>query len=125
MLKPLLAVMIGGCAGCVIRWLLAVRLNSLFPNLPPGTLLVNLVGGFVIGATVAWFVRHPAIDPAWKLLITTGLCGGMTTFSTFSLEVVTLLQSGNYLWAMTSILVHVFGSLLMTFAGFWLMSLLF
>lgn len=125
MLKPLLAVMIGGCAGCVIRWLLAVRLNTLFPNLPPGTLLVNLVGGFIIGATVAWFVRHPGIDPAWKLLITTGLCGGMTTFSTFSLEVVTLLQAGNYLWAMVSVLVHVIGSLLMTFAGFWLMSLLF
>ncbi|QGU88749.1 fluoride efflux transporter CrcB [Erwinia sorbitola] len=125
MLKPLLAVMIGGCAGCVIRWLLAVRLNSLFPNLPPGTLLVNLVGGFIIGATVAWFVRHPGIDPAWKLLITTGLCGGMTTFSTFSLEVVTLLQAGNYLWAMVSVTVHVIGSLLMTFAGFWLISLLF
>ncbi|MEN5016597.1 fluoride efflux transporter CrcB [Erwinia sp. Eh17-17] len=125
MLKPLMAVMIGGCAGCVIRWLLAVRLNSLFPNLPPGTLLVNLLGGFIIGATVAWFVRHPGIDPAWKLLITTGLCGGMTTFSTFSLEVVTLLQSGNTLWAMASILVHVIGSLLMTFAGFWLISVLF
>lgn len=125
MLKPLMAVMIGGCAGCVIRWLLAVRLNSLFPNLPPGTLLVNLLGGFIIGATVAWFVRHPDIDPAWKLLITTGLCGGMTTFSTFSLEVVTLLQSGNTLWAMASILVHVIGSLLMTFAGFWLISVLF
>lgn len=125
MLKPLMAVMIGGCAGCVIRWLLAVRLNSLFPNLPPGTLLVNLLGGFIIGATVAWFVRHPGIDPAWKLLITTGLCGGMTTFSTFSLEVVTLLQSGNTLWAMASILVHVIGSLLMTFAGFWLISVLY
>ncbi|GAB3409686.1 hypothetical protein GCM10027361_17580 [Erwinia aphidicola] len=125
MLKPLLAVMIGGCAGCVIRWLLAVRLNALFPNLPPGTLLVNLVGGFIIGVAVAWFMRHPQLDPAWKLLITTGLCGGMTTFSTFSLEVVTLLQAGNYVWAITSVLIHVLGSLLMTIAGFWLVSLFF
>lgn len=125
MFKPLLAVMIGGCAGCVIRWLLAVRLNSLFPSLPPGTLLVNLVGGLIIGAAMAWFMRHPQLDPAWKLLITTGLCGGMTTFSTFSLEVVTLMQAGNYLWAVVSVLTHVIGSLLMTFAGFWLVSLLF
>ena len=123
MIKPLLAVMIGGCAGCVIRWLLAVRLNSLFPNLPPGTLLVNLLGGLIIGAVTAWFLRNPQIDPAWKLLLTTGLCGGMTTFSTFSLEIVTLLQAGNYLWAMASVLIHVGGSLLMTIAGFWLVSL--
>ena len=125
MLKPLLAVMIGGCAGCVIRWLLAVRLNSLFPNLPPGTLLVNLVGGLIIGAVTAWFIRNPHLDPVWKLLLTTGLCGGMTTFSTFSLEVVTLLQAGNYLWAVTSVFIHVMGSLLMTVVGFWLVSLLF
>lgn len=125
MLKPLLAMMIGASAGCVIRWLLAVRLNSLFPNLPPGTLIVNLAGGLIIGAAMAWFIRNPQLDPAWKLLITTGLCGGMTTFSTFSLEVVTLLGAGNYLWALISVLVHVVGSLLMTFAGFWLVSLLF
>ncbi|WP_158783396.1 fluoride efflux transporter CrcB [Pantoea sp. BAV 3049] len=124
MLKPLLAVIIGGSAGCVIRWLLAVRLNSLFPNLPPGTLVVNLVGGFIIGAAMAWFLRNPQLDPAWKLLITTGLCGGMTTFSTFSLEIVTLMQAGNYLWAMISVMTHVLGSLLMTFAGFWLVTLL-
>ncbi|MSE14112.1 fluoride efflux transporter CrcB, partial [Pantoea agglomerans] len=57
MLKPLLAVMIGGSAGCVLRWLFAMRFNSLFPNLPPGTLLVNLIGGLVIGGAMAWFVR--------------------------------------------------------------------
>ncbi|UIA98546.1 fluoride efflux transporter CrcB [Erwinia tracheiphila] len=124
MIKSLIAVIIGGSAGCVIRWLLGIRLNALFPELPPGTLLVNLVGGFIIGAAMAWFMRNPQIDPSWKLLITTGLCGGMTTFSTFSLEIVTLLQAGKAMWAMVSVLVHVIGSLLMTVAGFWLMTLL-
>lgn len=118
MLKSLFAVMIGGAAGCTLRWLISLRFNAFFPNLPPGTLIVNLVGGFIIGAAMAFFVRNPHIDPAWKLLIVTGLCGGLTTFSTFSAEIVTLLQSGKYLWAMTSVMVHVIGSLLMTFAGF-------
>ncbi len=123
-MKALFAVIVGGSAGCVIRWLLAVRLNALFPNLPPGTLVVNLVGGFIIGAAMGWFLRNPELDPTWKLLITTGLCGGMTTFSTFSLEIVALLQVGNYFWAMVSVFTHVIGSLLMTFTGFWLMTLI-
>jgi len=123
MVKSLLAVVIGGSLGCVIRWLLTLKLNSLFPNLPPGTLLVNLVGGFIIGAATAYFLRQPQLDPYWKLLITTGLCGGMTTFSTFSLEVFSQLQVGNYLWALATILIHVIGSLLMTALGFVVVSL--
>ncbi|WP_428945353.1 fluoride efflux transporter CrcB [Pantoea sp. FN060301] len=124
MIKSVIAIMIGGAAGCVIRWLVGVRLNALFPNLPPGTLVVNLLGGFIIGGAMLFFLRHPQLDPAWKLLIMTGLCGGMTTFSTFSLEIMSLLQSGSYLWAMASVLIHVVGSVLMAFAGFWLMSLI-
>ncbi|UJR64810.1 fluoride efflux transporter CrcB [Pectobacterium parmentieri] len=116
--------MIGGAVGCVIRWFFGVKLNSLFPSLPPGTLVVNLLGAFIIGAAMAYFMRHPQLDPAWKLLIVTGLCGGLTTFSTFSVEVFTLLQAGNYAWAFTSVLVHVTGSLLMTAAGFYLITLL-
>lgn len=124
-MSQLLAIMAGGAVGCVIRWFFGVRLNSMFPSLPPGTLVVNLLGAFIIGAAVAYFFRHPHIDPAWKLLIVTGLCGGLTTFSTFSVEVFSLLQAGNYVWALTSVFVHVAGSLLMTAAGFYLMSLLF
>ncbi len=124
MYKSLLAVIIGGSIGCVIRWVLSMRLNGTFPNLPPGTLLVNLIGGFIIGVALAFFVRQPQLDPAWKFFITTGLCGGMTTFSTFSAEVVVLLQAGNYFWAIASVLTHVFGSLLMTAAGFYMMTLL-
>ena len=124
MIKSLIAIAVGGSAGSILRWLLSLRLNALFPALPPGTLTVNLIGGFIIGAAMAFFLRNPELDPAWKLLIITGFCGGLTTFSTFSLEIVTMMQSGNYLWAMTSAFTHVLGSLLMTFAGFWLVSLL-
>ena len=124
MLKSLLAVMLGGALGCTLRWLLSLRFNALFPNLPPGTLLVNLLGGFIIGAAIAWFAKNPNIDAAWKLLIVTGLCGGLTTFSTFSAEIVLLLQSGKYLWAMGSVLLHVTGSLLMTFLGFAVVNML-
>ncbi|CAX58437.1 fluoride efflux transporter CrcB [Erwinia billingiae] len=125
MLKTLVAIAVGGSAGSILRWLLSVRLNAIFPSLPPGTLTVNLVGGFIIGGAMAYFLRNPELDPAWKLLIITGFCGGLTTFSTFSMEIVGLMQAGNYLWAMISVFTHVIGSLLMTFAGFWLISLLF
>jgi CrcB protein len=120
--KSYLAIIIGGSAGCLIRWLLGARLNSLFPDLPPGTLVVNLAGGFIIGASLAWFMRHPDLDPAWRLLVITGLCGGLTTFSTFSLEIFSQLQSGNYFWAFTSLLVHVTGSILMTALGFFVVT---
>lgn len=125
MLKSLCAVIIGGSAGCVIRWLLAIRLNALFPNLPPGTLLVNFLGGLIIGGALALFTRQPHLDPAWRLLVTTGLCGGMTTFSTFSLEIFTQLQTGNYTWALVSVLMHVVGSILMTALGFALINALY
>lgn len=121
-MKSLLAIVIGGSVGCIIRWQLGVRLNNLFPFLPPGTLIVNLAGGFIIGAAMAWFLRHPYLDPTWRLLVMTGLCGGMTTFSTFSLEVFLQLQSGNYVWAFISLILHVTGSILMTAVGFFFIT---
>lgn len=124
MIKSLLAVMAGGAIGCALRWIISLRFNALFPNLPPGTLIVNLLGGFVIGVALAWFLKNPHLDASWKLLIVTGLCGGLTTFSTFSAEIVVLLQNGNIMWAMLSVMTHVIGSLLMTFAGFALINAL-
>ena len=121
-MKSLMAIVIGGSVGCIIRWQLGVRLNNLFPFLPPGTLIVNLAGGFIIGAAMAWFLRHPYLDPTWRLLVMTGLCGGMTTFSTFSLEVFSQLQSGNYVWAFISLILHVTGSILMTALGFFFIT---
>lgn len=99
-----------------------MKLNGLFPNLPLGTLLVNLVGGFIIGIAMVFFTRFPNLDPAWKLLITTGFCGGLTTFSAFSAEVVFMLQQDRLGWAAVSVMAHVVGSLLMTFAGFYVVS---
>ncbi|PVZ20052.1 MULTISPECIES: fluoride efflux transporter CrcB [unclassified Pseudomonas] len=118
MYSSLFAVIIGGSAGCVLRWVMGLRFNSLFPYMPMGTLFVNLIGGFVIGGAMAFFSRYPNLDPAWRVLITTGFCGGLTTFSTFSAEVVTMLQQGRYGWALATALVHVIGSLLMTILGF-------
>ena len=117
MLKPVIAISSGAAAGALLRWQLGTRLNSFFPTLAFGTLAANLIGGYFIGIAIAFFSLTPGIAPEWRLTIVTGFCGGLTTFSTFSAEVVTLLQEGRLAWAIGSILVHVTGSLLMTFCG--------
>jgi len=117
MWSPALAISMGAALGALLRWQLGIRLNSLFPAIPPGTLTANLIGGYIIGLAVAYFAQAPEIAPEWRLLIITGFCGGLTTFSTFSAEVVTLLQSGRLVWAMGAIAMHVTGSLVMTLAG--------
>lgn len=117
MWKPVVAISLGSAAGALLRWQLGLRLNSLFPAIPPGTLAANLVGGYIIGLAVAYFAQATDIAPEWRLLIITGFCGGLTTFSTFSAEVVTLLQEGRVAVAMGAIAIHVAGSLLATLAG--------
>jgi CrcB protein len=117
MWKPIIAISVGSALGAVLRWGLGTRLNSLFPDIPPGTLVANLIGGYIIGVAIGYFAQAPDISPEWRLFIITGFCGGLTTFSTFSAEVVTLLQQGRLSWAMGAIAVHVSGSLLMTLAG--------
>ena len=122
MMQLLLAVFIGGGTGSVARWLLSLKLNPMHHALPLGTLTANLIGAFIIGAGLAWFNRLPQVDPIWKLLITTGFCGGLTTFSTFSSEVVFLLQAGRFSWALLNVAVNLLGSLAMTALAFWLFS---
>lgn len=117
MLRPLLAISLGSALGAVLRWMLGTRLNNLFPAIPPGTLAANLIGGYIIGVAIAYFAQAPGIAPEWRLFIITGFCGGLTTFSTFSAEVVSLLQQGRLGWAMGAIAIHVTGSLLATLAG--------
>ena len=122
MMQLMLAVFIGGGTGSVARWLLSLRLNPMHHALPVGTLAANLMGAFIIGAGLAWFNRLPQVDPVWKLLITTGFCGGLTTFSTFSSEVVFLLQAGKFSWALLNVTVNLLGSFAMTALAFWLFS---
>jgi len=115
--SPVLAVSIGSAAGALLRWQLGIRLNSFFPSVPPGTLAANLIGGYIVGFAVAWLAQAPSLAPEWRLFIITGFCGGLTTFSTFSAEVVSLLQEGRLAWAISAIAIHVTGSLVMTLAG--------
>jgi len=115
--KAVLAISVGAALGALLRWQLGVRLNSVFPTLPPGTLVANLIGAYVIGVAIAFFAVFSAISPAWRLLIITGFCGGLTTFSTFSAELAELLQQGRLSWAFGMVAAHVVGSLAMTFAG--------
>lgn len=122
MFQMFLAVFIGGGVGSTARWLLGLRLNPMHSAVPIGTLTANLLGAFIIGLGLAWFGRMTQIDPMWKLLITTGFCGGLTTFSTFSAETVFLLQEGRLGWAATNVLVNLLGSFAMTALAFWLVS---
>ena len=117
MWKVILAISLGASFGAVLRWFLGVQFNSLFPTMPPGTLIANLIGGYIIGIAIAYFAQAPDIAPEWRLIIITGFCGGLTTFSTFSAEVVTLLQQDKLMWAINTIIIHVSGSLMMTLAG--------
>lgn len=116
-MKSLIAVFIGAGLGALLRWWLGLTLNSYFPRIPPGTLAANLIGGYIIGVAVAFFATYSELAPEWRLFIITGFCGGLTTFSTFSSEIVALLQQGQALDACGAAALHLAGSVLMTFAG--------
>ena len=117
MFKPIIAIAIGSVLGGLLRWVLGLKLNALFPALPPGTLSANLIAGYIVGVALAFFAQAPGLSPEWRLLVITGFCGGLSTFSTFSAEIVALLQRGQYALALGGIAIHVSGTLLMTFAG--------
>jgi len=112
-----LCVFIGAGSGALLRWFLGARLNPLFPTLPLGTLVANLLGGLLIGLALAWFSRNSGVPPEVRLLVITGFLGGLTTFSTFSAEVVTLLARGEYLWGLMTAGAHLLGSLALTATG--------
>jgi CrcB protein len=121
-MKSFLAVAVGGMLGCLARWLLAIFMNRLFPAIPPGTLAANYIGCYIIGVAVGVFTFSPAIAPEWRLFVATGFCGGLTTFSTFSVEIVALLNAGRLATAASAVALHLFGSLAMTFAGIYTVS---
>jgi CrcB protein len=120
----LLAVFGGAGAGASLRWWLGTRLNPVFPTLPLGTLAANLLGGYLVGVAVAYFSHNSALSPEARLAVITGFMGGLTTFSTFSTEVVTLLLRGQYLWAGLEASVHLFGSFVLTALGMMTVRLL-
>ncbi|MFZ3139403.1 fluoride efflux transporter CrcB [Polaromonas sp.] len=113
---PVLAICLGASVGALSRWGLSLWLS---PGglIPWGTLAANLIGGYLIGAALAVLQAMPQIDPVWRLLLVTGFLGGLTTFSTFSAEVVTYLLEARYGLAAGVALLHVLGSLMMTAAG--------
>lgn len=113
-----LAVGLGAALGAWLRWGLGLWLNGIHPLMPVGTLAANLGGGYVIGLAVAFFSAHPQLSPEWRLLLVTGFLGGLTTFSTFSAEAMSLLHRGDYGWALAHSALHLLGSILFCFAGF-------
>ena len=112
-----LAVGAGATLGAWFRWWLGLCLNTVFPNLPPGTLAANLIGGYVIGAALGAINYEMALPVTARLFLMTGFCGGLTTFSTFSAETFALFSRGQIAWGLGAIAIHVGGSLLATTLG--------
>lgn len=117
MIRSLLAISLGASLGAILRWGLGMAFNTLFPTIPPGTWLANMLGGYLMGVALAYFGQHADLSPEWRLFIITGFLGGLTTFSTFSAEVATLIQQERIFWAGAAVSAHVIGSLLMTILG--------
>lgn len=123
-LAAFMAIGIGAALGAWLRWGLGLWLNALHPLLPMGTLAANLLGGYLIGLSVAFFAQHPGLSPEWRLFVITGFMGGLTTFSTFSVEVFTLFSRAQLGAGLLAIGLHVAGSLAMTGMGIWTFKLL-
>ena len=104
------------CLGALTRWQLGVLFNAVAP-IPMGTLACNLVGGYLVGVCVGVFNTFPQIDPLWRLALVTGFMGSLTTFSSFSAEVIAMITSARWFLALGTIGVHLFGSLILTFLG--------
>ena len=115
--QALFAIAVGASLGAWLRWGLGLWLNPLSKMMPLGTLAANLLGGLLVGIAFAAFDQHPHWPQSLKLLCITGFLGGLTTFSTFSAEIIALLQSGKLGYACAAILIHVIGSLLFTILG--------
>jgi CrcB protein len=121
----ILAVGSGAAVGAWLRWGLSIVLNPVFPTLPLGTLVANLVGGLLMGFVMELITRHTLLSPEARLLLTTGFLGGLTTFSTFSAEIATLILRKEWLWSALGIGAHVVGSLAMTMLGLLAMRAIF
>jgi CrcB protein len=113
----IVSVGLGAAMGAWLRWGLSLWLNSTSAQLPLGTLSANLIGGYLVGVAIAFFIRHPELAPQWRLFLITGFLGGLTTFSAFSTETVELLLRGQYAYSVLIVVVHLGGSLLLATLG--------
>lgn len=119
-MPQVLAICLGACVGALARWQLGLWLNPVATAgtvLPWGTLAANLMGGYLIGVCVAVFQALPQLDPVWRLALVTGFLGALTTFSSFSAEVVAMLGQQRYALALGTAALHLLGSLLLTIVG--------
>ncbi|HET8941914.1 MAG TPA: fluoride efflux transporter CrcB [Rudaea sp.] len=112
----------GAFFGACLRYAFGIVLNPVFPTIPLGTLAANLLGGLIIGVMMALIAQFQALSPELRLFVVTGFLGGLTTFSAFSAETVTLLLRREYVWVLGIIGAHLIGSLLMTLLGFFLVQ---
>ncbi|QWD96127.1 fluoride efflux transporter CrcB [Polynucleobacter sp. MG-6-Vaara-E2] len=113
----ILAIFFGAGLGALLRAGFNFLTVSAASIIPLGTLLSNMVGGYLVGLAVAFFGNNPQLSPEWRLLVVTGFLGGLTTFSSFSAEVVAFIQRGEFTWALGTAMLHLVGSLLLTFLG--------
>ena len=116
-MQAVLAICFGACLGALARWQLGLWLNHSGALMPWGTLAANLIGGYLVGVCVGVFQQLPELDPLWRLTLVTGFLGALTTFSSFSAEVVTMLQQARYALALGTASMHLFGSLALTLLG--------
>jgi CrcB protein len=112
-----IAICVGACVGALARWGLGLWLNTAAALLPWGTLAANLIGGDLVGVCVAVFNNLPELDPVWRLALVTGFLGALTTFSSFSAEVVGMIQLQRYALALGTATLHLLGSLTLTILG--------
>ena len=122
-MHAVIAICLGACAGALLRWQLGLWLNHAGAWMPWGTLAANLIGGYLVGLILAW-AHHADLAPVWRLMLVTGFLGALTTFSSFSAEVVEMMLADRWGQALTTIALHLLGSLTMTFVGIRTASLL-
>ena len=119
MFYSIVAIFCGSGLGALLRWFLSLTLNELLPDLPLGTLAANLIGGYAIGMAAVVFTMKAGLPPEWRLFVITGFLGGLTTFSTYSVEVMTHALQGEFGWAFAVAGLHLMGSFALTALGMW------